>query len=286
MQNITESLPLAGHCTMRVGGIARRGCCPDTEEDLCKAISECRMESSRYAVIGNASNCIFPDTGYDGTVIFTTEIRGIRIDGTLLTASCGEKLSAVARAARDASLSGLEFAYGIPGTVGGAVYMNAGAYGGEIKDCLSTVKVLDGNGEISVLPVQELELSYRRSIFMKRELIILEASFELTRGDKDTISALMEDYTRRRSEKQPLDKPSCGSTFKRPEGNFAGALIEQCGLKGMRIGGASVSEKHAGFIRSGGGATSCDIPAVIKAVQKKVFEERGVRLEPGIRIFE
>ena len=146
--------------------------------------------------------------------------------------------------------------------------------------------MLDGNGEISVLPVQELELSYRKSIFMKRELIILEASFELTRGDKNTISALMEDYTRRRSEKQPLDKPSCGSTFKRPEGNFAGALIEQCGLKGMRIGGASVSEKHAGFIINDGGATSSDITALIKAVQKKVFEETGVMLEPEIRIFE
>lgn len=286
MQNIVEGLMLKDHSTMRVGGPAKRACFPDTVEDLCKAVWECSMENSRFIIVGNCSNIVFPDEGYDGTVIFTYKLKGINIEGTRLTALCGEKLTAVSKAATDASLSGLEFAYGIPGTVGGGVFMNAGAYGGEIKDCLTTVKVLDLNGEISVLPADSLEMGYRTSIFKNKSMFVLEATFELARGDKDEIKRITEENMHKRAEKQPLDKPSCGSAFKRPEGHFAGALIEQCGLKGFSIGGAQVSEKHAGFIVNTGDATSADIAALIEYVQKTVLEQTGVSLEPEIRIIK
>lgn len=286
MQNIVEGLMLKDHSTMRVGGPAKRACFPDTVEDLCKAVWECSMENSRFIIVGNCSNIVFPDEGYDGTVIFTYKLKGINIEGTRLTALCGEKLTAVSKAATDASLSGLEFAYGIPGTVGGGVFMNAGAYGGEIKDCLTTVKVLDLNGEISVLPADSLELGYRTSIFKNKNMFVLEATFDLARGDKDEIKRITEENMQKRADKQPLDKPSCGSAFKRPEGHFAGALIEQCGLKGFSIGGAQVSEKHAGFIINTGDATSADIVALIEHVQNTVLEKTGVSLEPEIRIIK
>ncbi len=286
MQNIVEGLMLKDHSTMRVGGPAKRACFPDTVEDLCKAVWECSMENSRFIIVGNCSNIVFPDEGYDGTVIFTYKLKGINIEGTRLTALCGEKLTAVSKAATDASLSGLEFAYGIPGTVGGGVFMNAGAYGGEIKDCLTTVKVLDLNGEISVLPADSLELGYRTSIFKNKNMFVLEATFDLARGDKDEIKRITEENMQKRADKQPLDKPSCGSAFKRPEGHFAGALIEQCGLKGFSIGGAQVSEKHAGFIINTGDATSADIIALIEHVQNTVLEKTGVSLEPEIRIIK
>ncbi len=286
MQNIVENLLLKDHSTMRVGGIAKRACFPDTVEDMCKAVWECSVKNSRFIIVGNCSNIIFPDEGYEGTVIFTYKLKGINIDGTRLTALCGEKLTAVSKAAADASLSGLEFAYGIPGTVGGGVFMNAGAYGGEIKDCLTTVKVLDLNGELSVLPADELDLGYRHSVFMNKNMFVLEATFDLTRGDKEEIKRLCELNMSKRSDKQPLDMPSCGSTFKRPEGHFAGALIEQCGLKGFSIGGAQVSEKHAGFIVNTGNATANDIEALIKHIQKTVYENTGVELTPEIRIIK
>lgn len=286
MQNIVENLLLKDHSTMRVGGVARRACFPDTVEDMCKAVWECSVENSRFIIVGNCSNIIFPDEGYEGTVIFTYKLKGINIEGTRLTALCGEKLTAVSKAAAEESLSGLEFAYGIPGTVGGGVFMNAGAYGGEIKDCLTTVKVLDLNGELSVLPAEELELGYRHSIFMNKNMFVLEATFDLARGDKDEIRRINELNMSKRNEKQPLDMPSCGSAFKRPEGHFAGALIEQCGLKGYSIGGAQVSAKHAGFIVNTGNATAKDIEALIAFIQKEVYEKTGVELTPEIRIIK
>lgn len=286
MQNIVEDLLLKDHSTMRVGGPAKRACFPDTVEDLCKAVWECSMENGRFIIVGNCSNIVFPDEGYNGTVIFTYKLKGINIVGTRLTALCGEKLTAVSKAAADASLAGLEFAYGIPGTVGGGVFMNAGAYGGEIKDCLASVRVLDLNGEISVLPAESLELGYRHSSLMGKDMFVLDATFDLTRGDKEQIKRKNEENMRKRSEKQPLDMPSCGSAFKRPEGHFAGALIEQCGLKGFSIGGAQVSEKHAGFIVNKGDATAADIEALIKHIQKTVFENTGVTLTPEIRIIK
>lgn len=286
MQNIVEGLLLKDHSTMRVGGPAKRACFPDTVEDLCKAVWECNIENGRFIIVGNCSNIVFPDEGYNGTVIFTYKLKGINIEGTRLTALCGEKLTAVAKAAADASLSGLEFAYGIPGTVGGGVFMNAGAYGGEIKDCLTSVRVLDLNGEISVLPAESLELGYRHSSLMEKDMFVLDAAFDLSRGDKDEIKRKNEENMRKRSEKQPLDMPSCGSAFKRPEGHYAGALIEQCGLKGFSIGGARVSEKHAGFIVNTGNASAADIEALIEHIQKTVFENTGVSLTPEIRIIK
>lgn len=286
MQNIVEGLLLKDHSTMRIGGPAKRACFPDTVEDLCKAVWECNIENGRFIIVGNCSNIVFPDEGYNGTVIFTYKLKGINIEGTRLTALCGEKLTAVAKAAADASLSGLEFAYGIPGTVGGGVFMNAGAYGGEIKDCLTSVRVLDLNGEISVLPAESLELGYRHSSLMEKDMFVLDAAFDLSRGDKDEIKRKNEENMRKRSEKQPLDMPSCGSAFKRPEGHYAGALIEQCGLKGFSIGGAQVSEKHAGFIVNTGNASAADIEALIEHIQKTVFENTGVSLTPEIRIIK
>ncbi|MBO5401649.1 MAG: UDP-N-acetylmuramate dehydrogenase [Clostridia bacterium] len=286
MQNIVEDLLLKDHSTMRVGGIAKRACFPDTVEDLCKAVWECSMENEKFIIVGNCSNIVFPDVGYNGTVIFTYKLKGITVEGTRLTALCGEKLTAVAKAAADASLSGLEFAYGIPGTVGGGVFMNAGAYGGEIKDCLSSVRVLDLNGEISMLPAESLELGYRHSILMEKDLFVLDATFDLVRGDREQIKSKNEENMRKRSDKQPLDMPSCGSVFKRPEGHYAGALIEQCGLKGFSIGGAQVSEKHAGFIVNTGDATAADIENLIKHIQNTVFENTGVTLTPEIRILK
>ncbi len=286
MQNIVEDLLLKDHSTMRVGGIAKRACFPDTVEDLCKAVWECSMENEKFIIVGNCSNIVFPDEGYNGTVIFTYKLKGITVEGTRLTALCGEKLTAVAKAAADASLAGLEFAYGIPGTVGGGVFMNAGAYGGEIKDCLSSVRVLDLNGEISMLPAESLELGYRHSLLMEKELFVLDATFDLVRGDREQIKSKNEENMRKRSDKQPLDMPSCGSAFKRPEGHYAGALIEQCGLKGFSIGGAQVSEKHAGFIVNTGDATAADIENLIKHIQNTVFENTGVTLTPEIRILK
>lgn len=286
MQNIVEDLLLKDHSTMRVGGIAKRACFPDTVEDLCKAVWECSMENGKFIIVGNCSNIVFPDDGYNGTVIFTYKLKGITVEGTRLTALCGEKLTAVAKAAADASLSGLEFAYGIPGTVGGGVFMNAGAYGGEIKDCLSSVRVLDLNGEISMLPAESLELGYRHSLLMEKDLFVLDATFDLVRGDREQIKSKNEENMRKRSDKQPLDMPSCGSAFKRPEGHYAGALIEQCGLKGFSIGGAQVSEKHAGFIVNTGDATAADIENLIKHIQNTVFENTGVTLTPEIRILK
>lgn len=286
MQNIVEDLLLKDHSTMRVGGIAKRACFPDTVEDLCKAVWECSMENEKFIIVGNCSNIVFPDEGYNGTVIFTYKLKGITVEGTRLTALCGEKLTAVAKAAADASLAGLEFAYGIPGTVGGGVFMNAGAYGGEIKDCLSSVRVLDLNGEISMLPAESLELGYRHSLLMEKDLFVLDATFDLVRGDREQIKSKNEENMRKRSDKQPLDMPSCGSAFKRPEGHYAGALIEQCGLKGFSIGGAQVSEKHAGFIVNTGDATAADIENLIKHIQNTVFENTGVTLTPEIRILK
>ncbi|MBR6777006.1 MAG: UDP-N-acetylmuramate dehydrogenase [Clostridia bacterium] len=286
MQNIVEDLLLKDHSTLRVGGIAKRACFPDTVEDLCKAVWECSMENEKFIIVGNCSNIVFPDDGYNGTVIFTYKLKGITVEGTRLTALCGEKLTAVAKAAADASLAGLEFAYGIPGTVGGGVFMNAGAYGGEIKDCLSSVRVLDLNGEISMLPAESLELGYRHSILMEKDLFVLDATFDLVRGDRELIKSKNEENMRKRSDKQPLDMPSCGSVFKRPEGHYAGALIEQCGLKGFSIGGAQVSEKHAGFIVNTGDATAADIENLIKHIQNTVFENTGVTLTPEIRILK
>ena len=224
------------------------------------------------------------DGGIDGTVIITTKLNSVSVNGNTVTAAAGASLTSVAVAARDASLAGCEFLYGIPGTVGGGVFMNAGAYGGEIADIIENAVVFTPDGKVTTLSKDDLDLGYRTSKLQSTRYILLSAAFSLQSGNKEVISSAMDDLMNRRMTTQPLDKPSCGSTFKRPAGNFAGKLISDCGLKGMSVGGAQVSEKHAGFIVNSGGATSRDILDLVQLVKKTVFEKTGVLLEEEIRI--
>ena len=251
--------PLAKYSSFRTGGKAANIIFPESTEEFVTAL----RENPGAAVLGNLSNTLVLDGGIDGTVIITTKLNSVSVNGNTVTAAAGASLTSVAVAARDASLAGCEFLYGIPGTVGGGVFMNAGAYGGEIAD---------------------IDLGYRTSKLQSTRYILLSAAFSLQSGNKEVISSAMDDLMNRRMTTQPLDKPSCGSTFKRPAGNFAGKLISDCGLKGMSVGGAQVSEKHAGFIVNSGGATSRDILDLVQLVKKTVFEKTGVLLEEEIRI--
>ena len=280
----TENTPLAPYCSMKVGGCAKYLALPKTEEELISALKYFREKGEKYIVVGNCSNLIFTDDGYDGAVIATTDMKGISFENGIITALCGDTLSSLARNALDNSLTGLEFCYGIPGTVGGAVFMNAGAYGGEISEHFIRGRFLNANNEIIVLNGDELEFGYRKSRLMREELILISAEFKAERGEKEAIRATMDELMQKRKSKQPLEFPSCGSAFKRPEGYFAGALIEQCGLKGYSIGGARVSEKHAGFIINGGGATASDVINLLSHVSETVFKNTGVVLEPEIRV--
>ena len=279
---LRENAPLREYCSMRVGGPAKLAAFPETAEELASLL----RAGGRRVVLGGGSNVLFPDEGYDGTVIFTTKLCRLSADGCVLSAKAGVTLSALARKALDCGLGGLAFAYGIPGTVGGGVYMNAGAYGGQIADCLERATLLDDTGEMLVLPASELALGYRSSALMDGGLTLLSADFRLAPASPESIRAEMDGNMRARREKQPLEYPSCGSTFKRPPGHFAGALIEQCGLKGYTVGGAQVSEKHAGFVINRGGATSADVLALIGHIQRVVREKTGVSLACEVRIIE
>lgn len=283
-----ENIRIAPFTSMKVGGIVKRLYRPDSEAGFLASLADCRRYSDRLLVVGNASNLLFPDEGFDGSVILTGGIRSLSFDetGEKVVASCGVSLTALSCFARDAGRAGLTFAYGIPGTVGGGVYMNAGAYGGQIGDVLSGAHCVDRGGKEVFLSASELCLSYRHSLLMEKELFVLSAVFDCPAGDKDALTAEMERNLQARKAKQPLEYPSCGSVFKRPEGHFAGALIEQAGLKGLSVGGARVSEKHAGFIVNTGGATANDVKALIALVQERVFACSGVRLEPEVRIVE
>lgn len=267
--------------TMKAGGKVKRLCRPADTAAFIAAVSEAKEP---YIVLGNGSNVVFSSAGYDGTVILTTALTELTGTENGFICGAGLSLSAAAMRAAERGLCGMEFAYGIPGTVGGAVYMNAGAYGGEIKDVLKSVTCTDKNGKIYVLSREEAALSYRHSVFMERSLYILSAEFAMEKGDPDEIRTKMAENMARRRDKQPLEYPSCGSTFKRPEGYFAGALIEQCGLKGASVGGAQVSEKHAGFVINRGGATGDDVIALIHHVKQTVFEQTGVLLETEVKI--
>lgn len=228
--------------------------------------------------MGNGSNLLFADAGYPGVIVQAGKaMSACRIEGERLICGAGALLSRAARLAAENALSGFEALSGIPGTVGGAVYMNAGAYGGEISQVLQSVTVLE-DGNVKQYSAEEMHLSYRHSAAMERPMMILEAVFRLTPGDPDQINTAMRDFNHKRREKQPLEYPSAGSFFKRPEGHFAGALIEQCGLKGFTVGGAQVSEKHAGFVINRGSATTKDILTLMHEVQRRVFDETGVRL--------
>lgn len=283
-----EDEPMAKHISFRVGGAAKRMAFPENAEQLVLLMNFALSCGARALVIGNGTNLLVPDEGLDRLVIDVSDGMTRIADGgqaNEITAQCGASLARIAEYARKKGLSGLEFAHGIPGTLGGAVCMNAGAYGGEIKDVVASVTLLDPQAGIRTLKGEEMQFSYRRSLLSEHpEYVVLSATFRLERGDSETIGARMRELMAKRKASQPLEFPSAGSTFKRPEGHYAGPLIEGCGLKGRRVGGAEVSTKHAGFIVNTGGATCADVLALIEKVQKTVYDARGVMLEPEVKI--
>ena len=277
--------PMSAHTTFRIGGPADFFLEPSGAEEIRELLRICGEEGLPYFIMGNGSNLLVSDSGYRGAVIrIGSNMNRIEADGVRVKAESGAFLSAIASLCASKSLAGFEFAGGIPGSFGGACVMNAGAYGGELKQVLVSVTVIDEKREICVLPAGDLELGYRSSIFMKRPLIAVSGESELQPGDPAEIEAKSADFRSRRISKQPLDLPSAGSTFKRPEGYFAGKLIEDSGLKGYRVGGAAVSEKHCGFVVNTGGATAADVRKLIDDVKVRVHENFGVTLEPEIRM--
>ena len=268
-------------CTFRIGGSVSLLVRPHSEETLCASVRLCREHGVRYRVIGNGSNLLFADGGFDGALIVTTDVTFCETAGTHVYASAGLSLSVLARAARDKGLEGLVFAFGIPGTVGGAIRMNAGAYGGQMSDVVERVRLYEPSSDtVMECDAEQMHFSYRHSLLAEcEELICLGAFLQLRRGDPDKIAAQMRQNMQSRREKQPLEYPSAGSFFKRPEGHFAGKLIEDCGLKGYTVGGAAVSEKHAGFLINKGNATCADVLSLAEHVRRVVFETYAVSLE-------
>ena len=281
--------PLAKHTSLRIGGGAEVMAFPQNAEELAEILKVSVLLDGSFAILGAGTNVLAPDEGVRGLVVCLKDcLEGIEpLPGNRLRVMAGVTMSRAAVVAANLGLSGLEFAHGIPGTVGGGIYMNAGAYGGELRDVLTEVTFLDEAGEYRTLPAAELSLSYRHSIFEDRPgTVIVGAVLTLTPGDPAAIRAAMEDYMSRRREKQPLEYGSAGSTFKRPVGNYASALVDQCGLKGLSVGGAEVSRKHAGFIINRGGATAADVRELIAEVQRIVREKTGYTLECEIKYIE
>lgn len=275
---------MSQHTTFKIGGPADYFLMPDKGEDVGRVIKICKEKEIPYFILGNGSNLLVGDGGYRGAVIqIYRNMSSVIVEGNEITAQAGALLSAVAAAAKNASLTGFEFAGGIPGTIGGAVVMNAGAYGGEMKDVLTEVTVMNAEGDIFTLPTEELELGYRTSIIKTAGYIVLEAKIRLKEGDPEVIRETMKDLTIRRTTKQPLEYPSAGSTFKRPEGYFAGKLIMDSGLAGYQVGGAQVSEKHCGFVINAGGATARDVRTLMDNVRDIVYKKYGVTLEPEVK---
>lgn len=276
--------PMKSHTTFRVGGPADYYTIPKTKEEVRDIIRVCKQWEIPFYIIGNGSNLLVSDKGYRGVIIqIYKDMNEITIEGQKVTAQAGALLSAIANRALDAGLTGFEFAAGIPGTLGGACVMNAGAYGGEMKDVLTYVTVLDEEGQFLTVDKEALELGYRTSVIAKKGYIALEAGIELKEGAQDEIKARMEELKDRRITKQPLEYPSAGSTFKRPEGYFAGKLIEDAGLRGFSVGDAQVSEKHCGFVINRGSATAADIMELITEVADTVERKFGVRMEPEVK---
>ena len=283
--SIFENENMANHTTFKCGGNASLYIAPNSTDELVKVLEVLRNEDYPYMVIGNGSNLLVKDTGYDGAIVeVDKKISEIDVRGEEIIVEAGAKLSKVATIAMENDLAGFEFAHGIPGNMGGAVVMNAGAYGGEMKDVLKWVKVVDQNGEIKTLENGELELGYRTSRVMKEKMIVLEACIKLELGVMGDIAEVMALLMSKRKASQPLEYPSAGSTFKRPEGYFAGKLVQDAGMKGYRVGDAMVSDKHSGFVINCGNATATEVIQVIKDVQAKVKEDFGVDLEPEVRI--
>lgn len=284
-QCILEQESMKKHTTFRIGGPADIFAVPDTIEKAAKIIGICREQKVPFYVIGNGSNLLVSDQGYRGVVVQVYKnLSAIEIKGDIITAQAGAMLSVIAKKAMAASLTGFEFASGIPGTVGGAAVMNAGAYGGEMKQVLTEVTVLTREGELRRIPSEELKLGYRYSVISEKGWIVLEAKLKLHRGDYDMIKARMDELKEKRVEKQPLELPSAGSTFKRPEGYFAGKLIMDAGLRGFSVGGAQVSEKHCGFVVNTGEATAKDVRDLIREVSRQVKTKFGVELEPEVKM--
>ena len=280
-----REVSMKNYTSFKVGGPAELFLSPEDAGQTAKLVRFCEKEEIPVFVLGKGSNLLVSDRGIKGAVIYTGKQCGISlVDENTVRAQSGASLAQLCTFALENSLSGLEFAYGIPGTVGGAVFMNAGAYGGEMKDVLLNSEYVSTDGTSGELDNEAMELSYRHSAYENSNLVITAASVRLAPADRNEIKSTMNDILARRKEKQPLEYPSAGSTFKRPEGNFAGALIEQCGLKGISVGGAQVSEKHAGFIINRGGATAADILSLIKHVQARVKAQTGVSLETEIRL--
>ena len=284
---VLQGEPLSRHTTFQIGGPAAVFCLPETPVQLLRTLELCRQHGVRVYLLGNGSNTLFADAGFAGAVVCTVEMkRPLTVAGDRVQAAAGASLASVCRTAMRHGLAGLEFAFGIPGTVGGAVYMNAGAYGGELKHALISVTFLDRDLRVETLPVERLAMGYRTSRFEREGGVILEAEFRLAPGDPAAIESRMQDLMARRREKQPLDLPSAGSTFKRPQGAYAGALIEQAGLRGFAVGGAAVSTKHCGFVVNTGGATCADVVRLTDEVARIVYEKTGYRLEREIRVVE
>ncbi len=281
---LLESEPMARHTTFRIGGPAELMALPSSEEEVLFALRSARGLGIPAVVIGNGSNLLVRDGGIPGlTVVLGERFSAVEISGNEIFAQAGAPLARLAAAAQRAGLSGLEFASGIPGTVGGGTAMNAGAYGGELSQVLVSACVLEGDSVLE-LSLAEMEMGYRTTRPLRRGGIMLGARFRLTSDDPAAIAERMRDLNARRRDKQPLELPSAGSVFKRPVGNFAGALIEGAGLKGTRVGGAMVSEKHAGFIVNTGGATAADVLALVRHIQAVVREKYAVDLEMEVRV--
>ncbi|MBC6314536.1 UDP-N-acetylmuramate dehydrogenase [Listeria grandensis] len=281
---VKQKEDLATYTFTKTGGQADIFVMPTSHDLATKTITFANTNQIPLTVLGNGSNLIIKDGGIRGIVMYLDALNVIKREDTKIIAGCGAKIIDVSRFALEASLSGLEFACGIPGSVGGALYMNAGAYGGEISDVLTEATVLTSTGELKHLQKDQLEARYRRSSIADKHYIVLEAVFELALGDKQVIRLKMDELTEARESKQPLEYPSCGSVFKRPPDHFAGKLIQEAGLQGYQIGGAQVSRKHAGFIVNIDKATATDYMTLIEHVQKTVFEASGIMLETEVKI--
>ena len=283
-EDITVDSPMSEHIYFRVGGPADILVTPVNEEQVVNTLKLCREYNVPYFILGNGSNILVKDGGISGVVIKFNKLNKITTEGNCVTAQSGALLKDVSKAALENNLRGFEFACGIPGSIGGAVFMNAGAYDGEMAHVIKSARVIDENCNIKNLTKEELELGYRSSIVMKKGYTVLSAVFKLEKGQVKTIKELVDDLTNKRESKQPLEYPSAGSTFKRPTGYFAGKLIQDAGLKGYSIGGAAVSENHSGFVINKGNATAKDITDLIKYIQDEVKRQFGVELHPEVRI--
>ena len=284
-EQVCTDEPMKQHTTFRIGGRADYFVSPTETEQIRKVIELCRRENMPWYVIGNGSNLLVSDHGFRGVIIrLFKNYAGLRIEGEQIFVQAGALLSRTANAALQEGLTGFEFAAGIPGTIGGAMVMNAGAYGGEMKDITESVTVLTPEGELLTLKREELEMGYRTSLIARKGYLVLEAVLKLTRGNQEQIKEKMADLRQRRISKQPLEYPSAGSTFKRPQGYFAGKLIMDAGLRGFQVGGAQVSEKHCGFVVNTGDATAEDVLELIRQVSATVRALEGVTLEPEVRL--